>query len=103
MNTNGKRNKNAIEYLRPAKVIGEISLNPFLIIMNDVDQRKVTNNASIIAAVLDNCFLILILPQKITYLKKVLWHTKVKTGQIFFLELHPEEKLPTLKRSSFQL
>jgi hypothetical protein len=40
---------NAIVYRKPAKVSGGISTSPIFIITNDVDQRKVTRSARIIA------------------------------------------------------
>ncbi len=62
MNINGRRNKNATKYLSPANVMGGISFRPFFIIINEVDQRKVTSSAENIAAVLDMDLVMIILP-----------------------------------------
>ena len=42
----GNKQTNAIKYLNPAKVRGGISINPHLIIINEVDHKNVTNKAS---------------------------------------------------------
>jgi len=46
VNTKGRRQINAIEYMSPIKVSGGISASPIFIITNKVDQRKVMRSAS---------------------------------------------------------
>ena len=66
-----------------------MSCNPHLIIINDVDQRNVTSNATKIAAVLEIDFEKIIASLKIIYLTEVLQRKLKEIRQKFFLMLPP--------------